>query len=872
MELVSVRALRGPNIWTRRTVLVVTLRVAAVVMAATAEAVPAEALAAEELETRVRQHLPQLPVPSLKLSHAAALPLMFERVARGLLLGAGCAAEFSRVSPTQAQDTWEVVLEYGEEPVGRKAVADAHALLQAAASGQPYDAQAAIKELRALDENSRLGPTTGSIARAALARGIPVRRLNEGSLVQFGWGARQRRILASETDRTGAIGESIAQDKELTKTLLRAVGVPVPAGRAVESAEDAWDAALEVGLPVVLKPRYGSQGRGVAVNLQSKEQVLAAYASAREHGSSILVEKCATGMDHRLLVIGHKLVAAARREPPQVTGDGVRSVAELVDEVNRDPQRGEDHATSLSKIPLDAIALGVLAEQGLVAESVPQLGQRVLLRRNANLSTGGSAADVTDIVHPDVAALAVDAARMVGLDVCGVDVVCHDITRPLEEQGGVFVEVNAAPGFRMHLAPSRGLPRPVGEAVMSTLFSGGEQGRIPTVAVTGNNGKTTTVRLIAHLLEGRGLKVGMTCTDGVYVGGRRIDTGDCSGPKSARSVLANPSVEAAVLETARGGILREGLGFDRCDVAVLTNIGEGDHLGMNEIDTPQQLAAVKRVIAENVSSTGHVVLNAADPLTLAMAARASGPVTLFALDKDLPALQAHRARGGRAVYVDGGTVVAAEGASETALVAVDAIPLTRGGRIRFQVENVLAAVGAGWGLGLPWESVRAGLLSFANDFQSAPGRFNVVEHNGATIIVDYGHNVDAFAALVDAVNRLPSQRRIAVLTGAGDRRDMDLQRLGEILGNHFDEVGLFEDACNRGRKDGEVIELLRRGVATGSRVSHVAEFRGELVALEATLRRLRPGDIGLLLIDEVDRSLAWLREYLAGGQPAALVA
>ncbi|MEX0585525.1 MAG: Mur ligase family protein, partial [Pirellulales bacterium] len=375
------------------------------------------------------------------------------------------------------------------------------------------------------------------------------------------------------------------QDKELTRSLLRAIGIPAPEGRPVESADDAWAAAEEIGLPVVVKPQYGNQGRGVATNLNTREQVVAAYAAAQQQESTVMVERFAPGADYRLLVIGGRVVAAARREPAQVFGDGVRTVRELVDEVNLDPRRGEDHATCLSKIPLDAVSLAVLADQGYTVDSIPPAGTKVLIRRNANLSTGGTATDVTDEIHPEVAARAVDAAKMVGLDIAGVDLVALDVSRPIEELRGVVVEVNAAPGLRMHLEPSSGKARPVGEAIVATLFGEGETGRIPIVAVTGVNGKTTTTRFIAHLVAAQGLKVGMSSTDGIYIDGRRVDKGDCSGPLSARSVLMHPSVEAAVLETARGGILRAGLGFDRCDVAVVTNIGEGDHLGLSDVET-----------------------------------------------------------------------------------------------------------------------------------------------------------------------------------------------------------------------------------------------------------------------------------------------
>jgi cyanophycin synthetase len=484
----------------------------------------------------------------------------------------------------------------------------------------------------------------------------------------------------------------------------------------------------------------------------------------------IIVERYIPGDDYRLLVVDRKLIAAARRDPPQVIGDGQHTVRELVDIVNSDPRRGDGHATPLTRIRFDAIALARLESQGLSADSVPEKGRKVVLRNNANLSTGGTATDVTDDVHPEVAARAVEAAQMVGLDVCGVDIVCQTVTRPLEEQSGAIVEVNAAPGLRMHLAPSYGKPRPLGEAIIDSLYPGGEDGRIPTVAVTGTNGKTTTVRLIAHLLSQAGLQVGMTNTDGVFVNGKQTDSGDCSGPISARSVLMHPDAEAAVFETARGGMLREGLGFDRCSVGVVTNVGLGDHIGMNFVESAEDVAAIKRVVIQNVAPDGVAVLNAADPLCVAMAEHCPGAVTFFARSPEEPVLAAHRAQGRRVVFVEGGDVVAAQRSREWRF-PLTSIPLTRAGDLPFQVENVMAALAAVWALGMDWDAVRTGLASFVSDVATAPGRFNVFEWRGATIVADYGHNPDAIQALVDAVQALPAKRRCVVISGAGDRRD-----------------------------------------------------------------------------------------------------
>jgi cyanophycin synthetase len=640
----------------------------------------------------------------------------------------------------------------------------------------------------------------------------------------------------------------------------------VPTGRPVLSAEDAWAAACEIDGPVVVKPQDGNQGKGVAVNLITREQIEAAYAIAFEVSDEVLVERYIPGHDYRLLVVGDKLIAAARRDPPLVIGDGVRSIRQLVERVNQDPRRGEGHATSLTRIRLDEVALARLTSAGLTPEAVPARGQRVVLRNNANLSTGGTATDVTDDVHPDFAAQAVAAAQTIGLDIAGVDVVCDSVLRPLEDQGGGIVEINAAPGLRMHLQPSFGKGRPVGEAIIADMFAAGDDGRIPLVAVAGTNGKTTSVRLIAHILGQQGLRVGMTTTDGVYVEGRRIDTGDCSGPKSARNVLLHPGVDAAVLETARGGVLREGLGFDRCDVAVVTNIGLGDHLGLSYISTVEDLSVVKRVIVNNVRpGSGVAVLNAADPMVARMADSCPGSVTYFACDRNHPVMAMHRAQRKRVVYRDGKSIVASGGGIEYRIALAD-IPVTQTGAIGFQVENAMAAIAAAWALGLDWAIIEAGLASFVNDAQTAPGRFNVFSYRGATVIADYGHNPDAIQALVDAIDNLPSPaggKRSVVISGAGDRRDEDIRQQTRILGGAFDRVVLYQDQCQRGRADGEVLALLQEGLNDAERTSEIREVHGEFLAIDSALAELQAGDLCLILIDQIEEALEHIARRVA---------
>jgi cyanophycin synthetase len=577
-----------------------------------------------------------------------------------------------------------------------------------------------------------------------------------------------------------------------------------------------------------------------------------------------LVERFLPGHDFRLLIVGDKLVAAARRDPPHVVGDGMHNIRELVEQVNSDPRRGSGHATSLTKIRFDDIALACLANKGLHAESVPDQGQRVSLRHNANLSTGGTATDVTDDVHPAVAERAIAAAQMVGLDICGVDMVCNSIHHPLEESGGGVVEVNAAPGLRMHISPSFGKGRAVGEAIISSMFGAHGNGRIPLVAVTGTNGKTTTVRVISHILAHSGLRVGMTSTDGVHVAGQRIDTGDCSGPKSARNVLQHPDVDAAVLETARGGMLREGLAFDRCDVAVVTNVGSGDHLGLNYITTVEDLAVLKRVIVQNIADKGMAVLNAADPIVAAMARYSPGSVTFFAADRHHPVMATHLAQGNRAIFVADGCIVATQGAEQHKL-PLSGVPITLRGSIGFQVENVMAAVGAAWALKLDWDTIARGLATFSNDTDNALGRFNLFSYRGATVIADYGHNPDAILALVRAVENMPGKRRSVVISGAGDRRDIDITEQTQILGNAFDEVVLYQDQCQRGRADGEVLALLRKGLNDARRTRLIHEIQGELLAIDTAMDSLSEGDLCLILVDQVDESLAHITARVQKG-------
>jgi cyanophycin synthetase len=800
MEFRKVRALRGPNIWAAFPVLEAWVDLGAL------KDSPSDELPG--FNERLTAWLPSLVEHRCSVGKRSGF---FERLRRGTyqahilehvtleLQGlAGTEVGYGRARETNEEGVYKVAIEYEYEELARACLQTARELCLAAVQGRPFDIAAELNRLREFARTVAHDPFTAAILAEARRRNIPVIPLGARGFFQLGHGVHQRRIWAGRSDRTGAIAEGIARDQELTRTLLRASGVPVPAGRLVQDADDAWEAAQEVGLPAVVRPRNGNDSRAIGRGLTTCEEVRAAYDAAREECSSVMVERCASGHDFRLLVIGKKVAAAARRD--------------------------------------------------------------------AGRSKSATGTDVTDVVHPDVAALALDAARAVGLDVAGVDVVALDLSQPLQEQGGVVVGVHPRPGLRLHLHPAAGAAQSLGRVFVEHLLPAEQTGRMPIVAVTGVNGKTTTTRLIGHMAARWGRVVGMTCTEGIYVGGRRIEAGDCSGPLSARTVLQNPSVEVGVLETARGGILRAGLAFDQCDVAVITNIADGDHLGISDIDTPEQLARVKRTIVEAVAPSGAAVLNADDPLVADMAAHCPGAAVFFALDGNHPVLASHQALGGRVAFVRDNHILLAEGDQEIPLVPLDLVPLTHGGRVGFQVQNALAAAAAAWSLGVPCEVIRVGLETFAADVERTPGRFNLVDYRGATVVLDYGHNPASLAALIKVLAQLPHRRRTAVYSAAGDRRDVDILRQAEQLAAAFDRVVLYEDPnCNRNRADGEIFALFRRGLGAGRRVSQIEEIRGAVAAVEHALESARPGELVLAQVDLVDETIERIRQALALG-------
>ena len=734
-------------------------------------------------------------------------------------------------------------------------------VLSAPPASQPFDIQAGLAELGRLVRAGRLGPTTRSLVDEARRRGIPVLRLDAQSLVQFGQGVHQRRIRASITSLTSHIGVETAGDKAMTKALLADAGLPTPKGAVVRSAEEAAEAAARIGFPVVTKPLDGNHGRGVSIGLTSADEVRWGFEQAVAHSRRVVVEQMLQGRDHRFLVVDGQVVAVAERVPAAVTGDGHSTILQLIDAVNADPRRGNGHEQVMTRIRVDEHVRERLSRLGMTPSSVPGAGEVVELRATANLSTGGTAVDRTDEAHPDNIAIAEQAAAVIGLDVAGIDFLAPDIRRSVRETGGGIVEVNAAPGFRMHLEPSEGRPRDVARPVLRSLFPIGSPSRVPIFAITGTNGKSTTIRMVVRILRAQGLNVGFTSTTGVYFNERLLVAADASGPKSARMVLRNPKVEAAVLEVARGGILREGLGFDLCDVGAVLNV-TADHLGLKGIDTVEDLANVKSVVVESVCRRGHSVLNADDPLTIRMRAHARGKPVWFSMrgGDDMPEfVRRHIEQGGLAVLreptpVGGDIVIYREGERER-LIGVRDIPATLGGAAEFNVMNALAAAAMTAAQGVETRHIRHGLSGFTSSYDQNPGRLNVYDGHPFRVILDYAHNPASLAALAELIGRIrPEYRRvIGMVSIPGDRRDDDIRAMGELAAATFDDLVFREAPDGRGRPAGEVNSLLSSGaLAAGADSRRVRRIIDEHEASDACLRMAEPGDLVILLPTDID--------------------
>ncbi|HSL12331.1 MAG TPA: cyanophycin synthetase [Actinomycetota bacterium] len=774
---------------------------------------------------------------------------------------------------------YNVIYGYWEEQVGLAAGDLAVRLVNdLVRHDDAFDFIPELERLIVLAERRAFGPSTQALLDEAASRDIPFIRLNDQSLVQLGQGCYQQRIRATIASSTSALAVDIASDKKLTNELLAAAGLPVPRSAIVRSADAAVEAAKRIGFPVVTKPLDGNHGRGVSLGLRNAREVRAGYkraASEARRSDVVVVEGLLEGNDYRMLVIGGHIAAIAERVPAQVVGDGTHTVRELVDIANADPRRGIGHEKVLTRIRVDETAEALVRSQGFELDDVPDADVPVKLASTANMSTGGSAIDRTWEAHRDNVDIAEEAARVVGLDIAGIDFIAPDITQPVRDTGGGIVEVNAAPGFRMHTHPTEGEPQFVAKPVIDLLYPSGSRSRIPIVSVTGSNGKTTTVRMITHIMKAKGHKVGMTSTEGIYIDGRLTLKADASGPRSAQRVLQNPRVDLAVFEVARGGILREGLGYGRNDVAAVLNV-TGDHLGLHGIDTMEELAAVKRVVVEAVPRDGIAVLNADDPLVFAMRRHCSGEVLLFSMEKDNDLIARWVRRGRKAVTLEDGPngelVVLLDGRRKDQLGYTHQFPATFDGKARMNVQNVLAAAGAAYAAGAHVHDIRQGLRSFSTSFFDAPGRLNVVELRGVRVIVDYAHNPAGLASVGDFVDRLvgsspdfampgnPSwaaHLRVGVVASAGDRRDDDMRELGRVAARYFDDVIVREDENPRGRARGETAALIAEGVdearAAGGRTGHVEIVTDELEAAKRALDRARPGDLVVLCVDHAER-------------------
>jgi cyanophycin synthetase len=703
-----------------------------------------------------------------------------------------------------------------------------------------------------------LGPSTASLVHAAEARGIPWMRLNNFSLVQLGYGRYQQRIQATVTGRTSHIAVELASDKEETNKLLAILGLPVPRQELVRTADDASAAARRIRFPVVVKPYNGNHGRGISIHLTTEEAVRAAFVAAQQHSSSVIVESFITGDDHRLLVVDGVLVAATRRTPGHVVGDGARTVAELVTLVNSDPRRGIGHEKVLTRIELDDQALRLLEKRGLGADSIPAAGDVVYLRATGNLSTGGTATDVTDVIHPDNAEMAVRAIKAVGLDVGGVDFLTTDITESYKTHGGGICEVNAAPGFRMHSAPSEGRPRDVAGPVVDMLFPKGTPSVVPIAAITGTNGKTTTARMLAHISQMAGFTPGLTTTDGVYVNGQRTVEGDFTGPVATRMVLSDPNIDIAVLEVARGGLLRAGMGTRTVDVGAVLNV-RSDHLGLKGIDTLEQLAEVKRIVVEVARDTA--VLNADDPLVLRMAAYTESKHVCYVTTNPAHELvREHIRAGGRACALEAGVngemITLYDHGAHIPLLWTHLIPATLEGRAMHNVQNAMFAAVMAFSLGIKLDSIRQGLRTFDTSFFQAPGRMNVYSDHPFRVILDYGHNAHAVTAMVDLAQRLDvGGRRIVVVAAPGDRRDEDIRAIGEAVAGRFDAYICRRDDSLRGRDGDEVPRMLAATLrAAGVPENRITIIPDEEAATDHALRSAQAGDLLLVFADALQRS------------------
>ncbi len=864
MRIRELRAMRGPNYWSirRHKLIVMTLDL-------------------EELEES-----PTNKIDGFKERLEAMFPGMFEhrcsvgvpggffqRVEEGTWMGhviehialeiqtlAGMDVGFGRTRGYGEVGVYHVVFAYMEEKVGRYAARASVRIAEALISGEKYDLDEDIEEMRKIRDRERLGPSTSSIIREAQSRGIPWIRLNRYSLCQLGYGANQKRIQATVSSQTSSIGVELACDKEDTKYLLDQAEVPVPKGDIIKTERGLKEAVEYVGYPLVIKPINGNHGRGITINVNNWEDALVAFEAAKKVSRSVIVEKFITGDDYRLLVIDHKLVAAAKRTPAHVVGDGKSTIQELIDEINKDPRRGYGHEKVLTMITVNDMTKNILEAANLTLDSILPTGETLNLKETANLSTGGTATDVTDIVHPYNVFLAERISRIIGLDICGIDIMTSDISIPLTESGGAILEVNAGPGFRMHLAPTSGLARNVAAHVVDMLYPPGSDYRIPIVAVTGTNGKTTTTRLIAHLAKLKGFNVGYTTSDGIYIQNQLVTKGDCTGPGSSEFVLKDPTVDFAVLETARGGLLRAGLGFHQCDIGIVTNVA-ADHLGLKGIHTIEQLARVKGVIPETVRPEGHAILNADDDLVFEMRKSVECNVALFSMDEDNPRIKAHMKRGGLSAIYENGFITICRGEWKMRVAKAINIPLTFGGKATFMIQNVLPATLTGYLQGFSLDDIKMGLESFIPSPSQTPGRLNLFRFQHFNVLLDYAHNAAGLRALKNMVEKMEGKPKVGIIAGIGDRRDEDNRTMGAICAEAFDEIIIRQDKHLRGKTAEELIALLKEGIHRVDPNKPVMIIPSEQEAVSHAITHAKKGSLIVLCSDVVPDALALVMKF-----------
>jgi cyanophycin synthetase len=866
MKIREINAMRGPNYWSvRRHKLIVMV------------------LDLQELEQKPTNEIPgfrerlQAMFPGM-YEHRCSVGCpggFFQRVDEGTWMGhviehialeiqslAGMEVGFGRTRTYGEEGVYFVVFDYIEEKVGRYAAEASVRIAQSLIDSADYNLSADIREMREMREREALGPSTSSLVMEAEARGIPWIRLNKYSLCQLGYGANQKRIQATVTSMTSSIGVEIACDKEDTKFLLEQYEVPVPRGAVIKTEGGLEDAMHKLGFPLVIKPINGNHGRGITTNIQDKETALLAFAQAKKVSNSVIVERFITGFDYRILVVNYKLVAAAKRTPAHVVGDGISTIQQLIDEVNKDPRRGYGHEKILTQIDVDAITQKILDEKGLTLESVLEKGQVLYVKDTANLSTGGTAEDVTDIVHPYNVFMAERIAKIVGLDICGIDIMTTDITQPLPDTRGAVLEVNAAPGFRMHLAPTNGLPRNVAAHVIDMLYPAGVTARIPIIAITGTNGKTTTTRLISHIARMKGYKVGYTTTDGVYIQNRLLMTGDCTGPSSAEFVLKDPTVDFAVLECARGGLLRAGLGFKKCNVGIVTNVA-ADHLGLKGIHTLEQLANVKGVIPETVMPGGYAILNADDDRVYEMknGLQEGVNLALFSMDEHNERIQKHMRNGGLSAIYENGFISIAKGEWKIRVSKAINVPLTFGGKAAFMIQNVLPAVLAAYTQGISIEDIRVAIESFIPSPSQTPGRLNMFEFKNFSILLDYAHNSAGFRALQKFVEKMDGAPKVGIIAGIGDRREEDNNDIGRIAAEMFDEIIIRQDKNLRGKTEEEIISMILSGVREVSADKKVTIIPSEKEAITYAINNAQKGSLIIVSSDVVPDALNLVMKF-----------